>query len=96
VADAMTDRSCPITPLVPNVDPAERRARLCNLPALAVIFGGTHHRLVLALAQAETGSTSAAASEAWQEMDTMPISQRRRILSSLATVMRIIDAPKLS
>ena len=57
----MTDQPDPIDPLVPASDPAEQLTRLRSLPALAVIFGGLHHRLVLALAQDETDPTDAVA-----------------------------------
>ena len=50
----MTDQPDPIGPFVPASDPAEQLTRLRSLPAPVVIFGGPHHRLVLALALDET------------------------------------------
>jgi hypothetical protein len=56
----MSDRAGPIDPWVSCLDPAEWLARLRSLPALAVIFGGLHHRLVLALALDETDAAALA------------------------------------
>jgi hypothetical protein len=57
----MTDQPDPIGPFVPAPDPAEQLTRRRSLPAPVVIFGGSHHRLMLALAQDETDQTNAAA-----------------------------------
>jgi hypothetical protein len=57
----MIDRAGPIDPWVSCLDLAEQLTRLHSLPAPVVIFGGPHHRLVLALAQDETDQTNAAA-----------------------------------
>ena len=89
----MTNVPSPIGPLRPNFDPAEQQDRLRSLPALAIIFGGPDHRLVLALARNECGLIDdTAASEASKELDNLLFVQRRRVLNSLHTVLRIINA----
>jgi hypothetical protein len=79
-------------PWVPDLDPAERLARYRSLRALCQIFAGPDHPLVLALAKAEADPSDEAAALAWEALMGMPSLKRRRILGSLATLMRGPDA----
>jgi hypothetical protein len=85
----MTGRPDPFGPWAPGLDPAERLARLRSLRALVQVFAGPRHPLVVALAAAEADpADEAAALIAWQVLTTMPTIKRRRILASLATLIR--------
>lgn len=84
----MTGQPDPIRPWVPDLDPAERLARLRSLRALVQVFAGPRHPLVVALARAEADPSDAAALAAWEAMNTLPSLTRRRILGSLATLLR--------
>jgi hypothetical protein len=76
-------------PWAEGIDPAERLARYRSLRALVGVFAGPNHPLTVALAAAEADPTDdAAALIAWQVLTTMPAIKRRRILASLATLMR--------
>lgn len=85
----MTDRPDPFGPWAVGIDPAERLARYRSLRALVGVFAGPNHPLSIALAQAEADpADEAAALIAWQVLTTMPTVRRRRILASLATLIR--------
>lgn len=76
----------PFGPWAPDIDDSERLARYRSLRALCQIFCGPAHPLTAALARAEVDP--AAAQAAWEALTTVPSLQRRRVLGSLATLMR--------
>jgi hypothetical protein len=84
----VTERPDQFGPWVPDLDPAERLARIRGLRALVQIFGGPDHPLGEALARAEVDPSDEAAIAAWDALMTMPSLKRRRILASLATLTR--------
>lgn len=65
------------------MDPIERPARMRSLRALVQVFARPTHPLVHALARAEADPSDAA-----KALETMPSRPRRRILASLATLLR--------
>jgi hypothetical protein len=76
-------------PWADGIEPAERLARYRSMRALCQLFCGPRHPLVVALAAAEADpADDAAALIAWQVLTTMPTIKRRRILASLATLIR--------
>lgn len=77
-----------IGPWVPGLDPAERLARYRSLRALARIFAGSSHPLVIALAQAEADPSDNSAALAWEALMTMPSRQRRNILASMGELLK--------
>lgn len=78
----------PFGPWADGLDPAEKLARYRGLRALAQVFAGPGHPLVMALARAEVDSSDEAAGLAWEALMTLPTIRRRRILGSLATLIR--------
>ena len=84
----MTEGPDHIGSWVPDLDPAERLARIRGLRALVQIFGGLGHPLGEALAKAEVDPSDEAALAAWEALMTMPSLKRRRILASFATLTR--------
>lgn len=75
-------------PWAADLDPAERLARLRSLRALVQLLAGARHPLVEALARAEADPRDHAALEAWEALMTIPALRRRRILGSLAQLMK--------
>jgi hypothetical protein len=84
----VTDRPEPIGPWADDLSEAERLARYRSLRALVMIFCGSTHPLVRALAAAEIDPTDESAELAWRALETLPALKRRHVLSSMATLMR--------
>lgn len=78
-------------PIVPKPDRAEMLVRMNSLPALAVIFGGPDHQLVLTLAEAVIGANDIADLCASEEMKRLSATRQNRILESVSTILRIIE-----
>jgi hypothetical protein len=91
----MTGRPDQFGPWADGIDSAERLARFRSLRALVQVFAGPRHPLVVALAQAEADPTDdAAALLAWECLTAMPTIRRRRILASLATLIRTSNSTR--
>jgi|tagenome__1003787_1003787.scaffolds.fasta_scaffold20899841_3 hypothetical protein len=84
----------PIGPWADDIDDAERLARYRSLRALVMVFCGSTHPLVIALARAEVDHSDEAARLAWAALETMPSLKRRHVLASLGTLMRTTPKPK--
>jgi hypothetical protein len=78
----------PFGPWAPDLDPAEKLARLRSMRTLVMIFVGSSHPLARALAAAETDPTDASTETAWRALEAMPALKRRHILASLGALMR--------
>ena len=74
----------PFGPWVAGIDPAERRAQLRSLAALAAAFTGSSSELVAALRDAEHGE--AAATHAFEVLNRLPALTKRRLLSTFGAV----------
>jgi hypothetical protein len=75
-------------PWAADLSDAERLARMRGLRALAQVFAGKSHPLVIALARAEADPGDHAALEAWEALERMPARLRRHVLASLAELMK--------
>jgi hypothetical protein len=73
-------------PLSPDVTPVEMVAQLRALCALVAAHCGSSHELVSTLHQAEHDADAAA--RALELFDRLPSLRRRRIIATLASIMR--------
>ena len=76
----------PLDFLVTGVDEIERRARLRELRALAVVYLGAKHPATRSIAEAIADPTAVEAALAL--LDGVPALRRRRLLAAFGALMR--------